>query len=214
MSTMTDLKATVRTDRGKGFARRARVAGNIPAVVYGSDSKVESLYCQSKEVVKILRSERGLNTLVNLQFEGGATRRCLITDYQIHPVRRTLVHCDFLDVSSDRKIVVKVPVRFEGKAEYEKSGGRRHVVFRELKVRCAPDAIPEAITVPMEELKTLRVKLSELTAPEGSELIYRIDQPVVILKAVIEEEEEEEEGEGEGEAAEGDEAAAEPKPET
>jgi large subunit ribosomal protein L25 len=207
MSTMTDLNATIRTETGKGFARRARMNGQVPAVVYGANSKVEALYCESKDIVKVLRSVRGLNTLLNLKVEGGASRRVLIQDYQIHPVRRTLVHCDFIDVSSDQKITVKVPIRLDGKTEFEKAGGKRQVVFRELKVRCAPDAIPEAIVVNMEGLEELRVRLSELVAPEGTELLYRIDQPVVILKSVLEEEEEEE-GEGEEAAAEGDEAKA------
>jgi large subunit ribosomal protein L25 len=146
-----------------------------------------------------------VNTLVNLSIDGKEARRVLIREYQIHPVKRTLVHVDFYDCTSDRKVLVKVPLRFLGKSEFEKQGGSRQVVLRELRVRCAPDAIPEYLDIQMDSLTAMRVRISEVPVPAGAEIVYRIDQPVVQLKNVSDEPEA---GAGAAAPAEGEAAPA------
>lgn len=183
-----ELKATLRTTTGKGPARQSRMHGQVPAILYGPDTENLSLDVEAREVAKLLRRASGANTLVNLAIDGKETRRVLIREYQIHPVKRTLVHVDFYDVSTDNKVVVKVPLRFTGKSEFEKQGGSRQVVLRELRVRCAPDLIPDALTIDMETLTAMRVRISEISVPEGVEIVYRIDQPVVQLKTLSDDE--------------------------
>ncbi len=182
-----ELKATSRTTSGKGPARQSRMRGQVPAVLYGAETENLALEVEAREVAKLLRRASGVNTLVNLAIDGKESRRVLIREYQIHPVKRTLVHVDFYDCTSDRKVLVKVPLRFIGKSEFEKQGGARQVVLRELRVRCAPDAIPEYLDVQMDNLTAMRVRISEVPVPPGSEIIYRIDQPVVQLKNVSDE---------------------------
>lgn len=209
MSTAVPLNATIRTDTGKGKARRARAAGRVPAVLYGPETAAESLYCDSKEVARILRTPTGVNTLIALNVEGKGARNVLIRDYQIHPIRRTLLHCDFFDVSSDRLITVRVPINFTGRTEAEKAGSKRQVVMRDLRLRCHPDAIPQELIVDMSEITAAAVRISEVPIPEGAEVLYRVDQPVITIKMVVDDEElEDEDGEGEGEA-EAEETAAE-----
>ena len=203
MNAAIELKATRRTSRGKGLARKARVTGQVPAVVYGPETESAALTVEARDVAKILRRSAGVNTLVHLVVDGEASRRVLIRDYQIHPVKRTLLHVDFYDVGADRTVLVKVPIRFEGRSELEKAGARRQVVLRELRVRCTPDAIPEALVLDLTGTSMSRVRISEMPVPEGVEVIYRVDQPVLMLKAQTDEPEE---GEG-GEEAEGDEGA-------
>jgi large subunit ribosomal protein L25 len=214
MSTAVPLQATIRTETGKGKARRARAAGNVPAVLYGPETAAESLYCDSKEVARILRTPTGVNTLIALNVEGKETRNVLIRDYQIHPIRRTLLHCDFFDVGGDRLITVRVPINFAGRTEAEKAGSKRQVVMRDLRVRCRPDAIPQELMVDMTQIMAQQVRISEVQIPEGAEVLYRVDQPVVTFKVIEDDEEEEAEGEAEAEAeaegeAEGEETAAE-----
>lgn len=198
-----ELKATVRTTIGKGPARQARLRGQVPAVLYGPETESLALDVEAREVAKILRKSTGVNTLVSLQIEGRDPRRVLIREYQIHPVKRTLVHVDFYDVTGDRKVMVKVPLSFVGKSEFEKQGGSRQVVLRELHLRCAPDAIPACLEVNMDGLTAMRVRISEVPVPEGIELVYRVDQPVVQLKNLSDDEP------GAGAAAEGEAAPAE-----
>jgi len=195
MSAAIELKATRRTTTGKGFARKARSAGQVPAVVYGPDTETVALSVEGRDVAKILRRATGVNTLVSLVVDSDEPRRVLIRDYQIHPVKRTLLHVDFYDVGADRTVVVKVPIRFEGRSELEKAGGRRQVVLRELRVRCAPDAIPDHLTLDLTGTKYMRLRISELPMPEGVEPIYRVDQPVLLIKAVAEDGGDEQTGE-------------------
>jgi len=182
-----ELKATLRTTIGKGPARQSRMRGHIPAVLYGPETESLALDVEAREVAKLLRRSTGVNTLVSLYVEGREPRKVLIREYQIHPVKRTLVHVDFYDVTGDRKVLVKVPLNFVGRSEFEKQGGSRQVVLRELRVRCAPDAIPAALDINMDTLTAMRVRISEVPVPPGVEVVYRIDQPVVQLKNVSEE---------------------------
>lgn len=182
-----ELKATLRTTSGKGPARQSRIRGQVPAVLYGPDTENLALDVEARDVAKLLRRASGTNTLVNLAIDGRETRRVLIREYQIHPVKRTLVHVDFFDVNSDRKVVVKVPLYFTGKTEFEKQGGSRQVVLRELRVRCAPDAIPDKLEINMDGMTAMRVRISEVPLPPGVEVVYRVDQPVVQLKLLSDE---------------------------
>ena len=90
-----ELKATLRTNTGKGPARQTRLRGQVPAVLYGPETESLSLDVEAREVAKLLRRSTGVNTLVNLNVDGREPRKVLIREYQIHPVKRTLVHVDF-----------------------------------------------------------------------------------------------------------------------
>jgi large subunit ribosomal protein L25 len=151
------LEAVKREGRGKNEANRLRAAGKIPAVVYGTrtDGKVPhgvSVAVDPKAVMRILRSESGANTLINLKLDGSEAR-VMVKEYQLDPITHSLLHADFYQLAMDRAIVVTVPIRLTGEAKGVKlQGGIVDFVTRDFEVECLPTDIPEHIDVDVSDL--------------------------------------------------------------
>ena len=152
------LEAVKRSDKGKNEARRHRAAGRLPAVVYGTakDGKAPigvPVTVDPKGLMKILRSDSGVNTLITLKLDGGATQ-VLVKEYQLDPITHGLLHADFYQLAMDKAIVVTVPVQIRGEAKGVKvQGGLLDFVTREIQVECLPANIPEHIDVDVSELE-------------------------------------------------------------
>ena len=184
MSTVV-LEAAARSETGKGVNRRLRSAGMVPAVVYGSGTEdVLNVALKPIDVVRILKSEMGANTLATLQVDGKEGPKVLIKDYQIHPVKRTLLHVDLLAVKDDQPVRVLVPVNYLGQSPLEKMGAKRRVLSRDVLVSCLPGDIPTAISYSMEGItKPVVVYASELELPETAVPAYKRDFAVVSVRA-------------------------------
>src|SRR5262245_25061780 len=102
------LDATRRQRFGKNEAGRIRREGQIPAVLYGEGRDTESISVDPKELLRILRSQSGVNTLISLKLDGTAGGRVLVKQYQIHPVAHELLHADFYRVAMDKVLRVTV----------------------------------------------------------------------------------------------------------
>ena len=146
------LEAVTRDSRGKNEARRLRVAGQIPAVVYGGGQEAQAVSVSPKELSRLLHSESGLNTLIDLQV-GGATTKVIVKDYLLQPVTQQLLHADFYRVDLNKKVQVKVAVRLHGEPRGVKvQGGVLDFVHREIEVESLPAEIPEHIDIDVSEM--------------------------------------------------------------
>ena len=147
------LQAEKRDGRGKNEARRLRVSGRIPAVLYGVEKdKATAISVDPKALSKILHSESGANTLIGLQLDGTDTR-VLVKEYQIDPIFHKLLHADFYQVAMDRTLTVTVPIVLKGEARgVKQQGGIVDFVNREIEIEVLPGDIPENITVDVSEL--------------------------------------------------------------
>jgi len=151
------LDVVKRDSRGKNEARRLRVSGRIPAVVYGArkDGKAPAgvpVAADPKEVLRILHSEAGANTLITLKLDGSESQ-VMVKEYQLDPVTHQLLHADFYQLAMDREIEVTVPVHVKGEAKGVKlQGGMLDFVTREVQVMCLPANIPERIEIDVTEL--------------------------------------------------------------
>ncbi|MBI2828498.1 MAG: 50S ribosomal protein L25 [Acidobacteria bacterium] len=151
------LEVVKREGRGKNESRRLRVAGRIPAVVYGArkdgkGSEGVPVAVDPKEVLRILHSESGANTLIRLKLDGGESR-VMVKEYQLDPVTHQLLHADFYELAMDRAIAVTVPILVKGEAKgVKQQGGMLDFVTREVQVQCLPTDIPEHIDIDVSEL--------------------------------------------------------------
>src|SRR5688572_25126408 len=108
------LQAERRSGRGKNEARRLRAQGKIPAVVYGAEKgKAVEIAVDPKILMRILHSESGVNTLIGLQLDSGATR-VMVKEYQLDPVTHQLLHTDFYQIAMDKTLTVTVPIVLKG----------------------------------------------------------------------------------------------------
>ncbi|SRR5579883_808277 len=147
------IEAQPRSTRGKNEARRLRVAGSVPAVVYGSGGEAIAVAVPPKEVNRILHSKTGHNTIFNVQVKGGENVPVMIVDWQNDPIKDTLLHVDLKRIDLSKRIKVKVPVLTTGDPKGVKiQGGLHELITREIEIECLPDDIPESFTMDVTEL--------------------------------------------------------------
>jgi large subunit ribosomal protein L25 len=160
------LEVVRREGRRKNEANRLRASGKIPAVFYGpgKSGKAKDAVAVSvdpKAVMRILHSDSGANTLINLKLDGSETR-VMLREYQLDPVTHHLLHADFYELAMDKAITVSVPVLVKGEpAGVKQQGGLLDFVTREIEVECLPTDIPEHIDIDVSELmlhQSIRVR--------------------------------------------------------
>ncbi len=148
MSETLNLSAETRDRAGKGASRALRREGRTPAVIYGGKEEPIAIHLEEKALAKVLGTGHFFNSIVELTV-GGKTIRTLPKDVAFHPVSDRPLHADFLRVTKGDVVHVNVPVVFinEEKSPGLKKGGVLNVVRHELELICAPDSIPEDVTV-------------------------------------------------------------------
>jgi large subunit ribosomal protein L25 len=217
-----ELKVKVRDQVGTGSARRTRMEGFFPAVLYGEGEDARALAVDCKEFYPVVRTTAGENVILDLRIEGREGGECIaiIKEIQYHPVRRDILHVDFQHISMAKKIVIRVPVEIKGEAFGVKTrGGILEVIHREIEVECLPANIPDVLTLDVSELdvgdslqvKDLRVENATIVS-DPNETVVTIVAPSVIEEAKPAAAEEVEEGEEEKAAGEAGEKEEEKKP--
>jgi large subunit ribosomal protein L25 len=136
------VEGAPRKTRGKNEARRIRLTGQLPAVLYGGKGEAITLSVNAKQVGAILRSESGHNTLFQVDL-GGKHEPAILKDWLVDPITGKLLHVDLLRVAMDVRMKVKVPVHTFGEPSGVKvQGGVFEVVTREVEIECLPADIP------------------------------------------------------------------------
>lgn len=181
---MHNVTAQPRNEHGKGAARRLRKTGIVPAVAYGKDLAATSLQLSPKEILTVLKSERGQNTVLQMKVEGGNDMLVMIKSYSYHPVSRSLEHIDFVEVKLDRQVEVEVPLVANGKAVGVAAGGILRQVFRTLPVRCLPDRIPLKLECDVTALELgEHIATKDIAVPEGVEVRLAPELTIVAVVA-------------------------------
>ena len=197
MSDNPILVATTRTEFGKGAARRARRAQMVPGVVYGH-GETTHLDIPEHDLFLIVRGNK--NALVELKIDG-TSQLALVKDIQRHPVKRNLLHVDFLAVKAGEKVDVEVAIVVVGEAA---PGTTHNVEEHTVTVKAPATEIPESIEVDVTGLEAgTVVRVSDLVLPANVECELDAEQDVVIISELVAEPEEEEapaEAEAEGDA--------------
>ncbi len=187
---IAELAVETRTESGKGFARKLRSVGKIPAVRYGKQCDVTQ-FAVNRAVFDKFLLDGGANGLVALDVDGaGQTDEMLsiVKDIQRDPVSSKVIHVDFYGVRYGEKIQVEVPLVFEGKAIGVAEGGLLQPVRRVLQVKCLPKAIPDNIVIDVTNLGIGdAIHISDLEV-EGLEFDASIDFTVVTVQAATKEE--------------------------
>jgi large subunit ribosomal protein L25 len=160
------LEAVKREGRRKNEANRLRASGKMPEVFYGPGKggkagEAVAVTVDPKAVLRILHSDSGANTLINLKVDGRETR-VMLREYQLDPITHQLLHADFYELAMDKAITVTVPIQLNGESKgVKQQGGLLDFVTREIEVECLPTDIPEHIDVDVTELmlhQSIRVR--------------------------------------------------------
>lgn len=168
MSDQLLLKARRGRSEGTRASRRLRREGQIPAVVYGLNNEPVSVSVAWPDLRLALNTDAGINALITLDIEG-EQQLSIVKDLQRHPVRRDVIHVDFLRVTTDQEIEVDVPLVLIGEAlEVTRANGMVDQTLYTLTVSAKPADVPDEIVVDISEL-TLgdSIKVGEVTLPPG-----------------------------------------------
>jgi large subunit ribosomal protein L25 len=167
----------------KGPSRRVRVAGLVPGVIYGSGSAPRSISVEPKLLEIALRSEFGFNYAFQVKLDDEATTRlCMLKARQFDPVRRVITHIDLLNVSEEREVEIRGPVKPVGRSAGERAGGRLQVVTRDVLLRCKVKDIPAAVEHDVTAAGLGEsIYIDQITAPAGCEFVYKNRFPVMLV---------------------------------
>ncbi|AKF82784.1 50S ribosomal protein L25 [Myxococcus fulvus 124B02] len=178
------LEAKAREGSGKGFARRLRGQGLVPAVVYGKHlEKPVHIAVDPKSVKAAINTPHKFNTLIQLKLAGG-DQQVLLKDYQMDPVTREILHVDFIGVRENEQVKVNVPLVLTGKAQGVADGGLLTQARRELEVWALPAAIPERIEVDVTALKIAEaLHVNDIKLPAGVSIKTNVNYTLAVLSA-------------------------------
>lgn len=165
---VSKLEAKSRTGSGKGPARRTRMAGLVPGVVYGKHlEKPLSIALDGKALRAAINTPKKLNTVLGLSIDG-QEHIVLLKEYQMEPVSKDLLHADFIAVKENEQVKVKIPVVLTGKSVGVTEGGILSQMRRELEVWALPGAIPLNIEVDVTPMKIASaMHVNDIKLPEG-----------------------------------------------
>ena len=188
--TIESVVATPRTGTfNKNHARRVRVQGLIPAVVYGAGLESVAVTVDPKVITKILYSESGHNTIFDLTIHGHSNAKVMIVDWQHEPIKGKLLHIDLKRIAMNKTMRVSVPVQLVGTpAGVKTGGGMLGQVLHEVEVECLPDNIPSHIDIDVSALEINgTIHISDL--PHSDSIKFLGDEHALVAHVTVMKEE-------------------------
>lgn len=181
-STTIVLDAVTRQETGKNVSRRLRVAGQVPATLYGGGQSPVTSSVAKRELAALIR-RHGRSKIINLNLDGTSVP-VKIKSLQLDPVRDTVIHADFMRVDMTEVTSFTVPLRIQGEAEGVKTAdGVLDVVLHSLEIRCLPGELPETIDVDVTSLGVgTHISVGDLKLAAGIQVVT--DSEAVIATCI------------------------------
>jgi large subunit ribosomal protein L25 len=178
------LNATVRTENGKGAARKIRQAGNIPSVIYGHGREPQSLLTNARETERLLKGIATSATVIELNIEGKVART-LIREIQRHPFKRHIMHIDFQELVAGETVSMRCPIVYVGVPEgVRQEGGLLDQIMHELHIEVDPSSIPNHIDVDVSALKLGKsLHVADLKLPAGIKVLDDAENTICVVQA-------------------------------
>lgn len=182
MADQVDLAARLRAGSGKGEARALRREGRVPAVAYGVGLDATPVSVDERELYHALHTHAGANAIISLQVDG-SPYLTLAREVVRHPVRRDVLHVDFVAVSRTVKVQVEVPVTLTGEAAGAQEGGVLEQTLFSLNIEVLPLEVPDELPLDVSELAIGDVlRVGDVRLPAGVEVL---DDPELAVATVI-----------------------------
>lgn len=185
----TVVPAETRSSRGKNEAKRLRVTGRIPAVIYGAFQEPVAVSVNPKDILKVLRSKTGHNSIFDVEVVGVERTPVIVAEEQYHPIKGNLMHIDLKRIDLTRKLRVAVPIHLVGESKgVKQQGGILDLVTRSIEVECIPDDIPDQFDIDVTELMVgANIRVSELPVKPGVRVLGAPETVIVHVVGVKEE---------------------------
>ena len=165
------LAARIRDNKGKGVARRLRRDDQIPAIFYGPNAKTTMLSVSYRDLGGIIKQTTSENIILGLKIEsesGIESRKVMLKELQIDPIKDTYLHADFYEISMDKELTVDIPVHLVNAPIGVQKGGILQHVKREITITCLPDNLVDSLEVDVSGLDIGEsVHIRDIEIPEG-----------------------------------------------
>jgi large subunit ribosomal protein L25 len=175
MTAVKQIQALPRVTGGKGAARATRLAGQVPAVIYGGGEAAEAIALDYKTTNKLIYAGHFLTTIFEIDVAGKKTR-AIPRDYQLDPVRDFPIHVDFLRLAAGQLIRVNIPVHVTGQdvSVGVKRGGTINIVEHSISMMVPGEDIPEFIEVSVANLNIGQsVHIMDIKLPDGAKVTIK-----------------------------------------
>lgn len=183
-----EIEIFSRSAKNQGETKRLRREGKVPVVIYSRGKANENGYVNREDIDTVLRNlESGYlpTTVFLLKDKAGKKRKSIVKDIQYQVTSYDVNHIDFLELSENNNVDVKVPVEFTGAQEClgVKAGGFLRQVMRHVPVRCLPKHIPSHFTIDVKDLEIMHAKrIKDLALPSH---VLPLVQPNDVIVTVI-----------------------------
>ncbi|MEM7402400.1 MAG: 50S ribosomal protein L25 [Myxococcota bacterium] len=171
-----ELAATARTKFGKGFARKLRQQGRIPAVLARKGQPSLALTVCPIQATQILHKPHRRNGFIELNLQDDAQgasssqHAVMVQDVQVHPVKRVPIHIDFVQVDANKPMQVRVPVRLQGRSKQVVAGAKLRQLQQTMRVACLPQDVPHQIDIDITDLPLGHLRAQQVALPERVQL--------------------------------------------
>ena len=214
------LSARIRTETGKGAARRLRQNKQVPAIFYGPGADPVMLTVQDTHLLQLKKAGKGENAILDLTIktdQGETAKKVMVKELVVDPIKNNFIHADFYEISNDRELTLPIPIILQNiPVGVTEGGGILQQIRRELIIACFPDKLIESLEIDIADLDIGdKLRIRDIALPEGLRALDEghLTVAVVNVKGAAEEESEEElegeEGEATEETADSEEEAAE-----
>ena len=175
------LSAETTRETGTRSSRRLRREARVPAVVYGLSQDPVSIDVDWPDLRRALTTDAGVNAVIHLEF-GGDKQMSIVKDIQRHPVRRDVIHVDFLRIDPKQDVTVDVPIVMVGEAkEVSDADGMVDQNLFSLTVNSAPDSIPNELVIDISDLVIGDSKrVGDIALPAGVTTDVDVEETVAV----------------------------------
>ena len=180
------LKATVRTTKGKNACRKLRAAGQIPAVFYTPEGKTASVQVRESELMRVYNAT-GRTAIFDLEInDNGKTTTCpcLVWDAEYYPTKQRFQHVDFYGVDMDKEVRVRVPLEFVGTPKGVKVGGKMDLYRDQIHIFCKPGDLVQKVMVDINKFDiNTGLRIADLPLPQGVRASFDDNYPILFVAA-------------------------------
>jgi large subunit ribosomal protein L25 len=186
---VSTISAEIRTEFGKGAARRVRRAGRVPAVLYGHGEPPKHLALPVREFATAIR-HGGMTQVLTVNVSDGSTETVLPKAIQRDPIRNTYEHADLLLVRRGEKVTVDIPVQLVGEAA---KGTLVMLENNRIAIRADATTLPDHLEASIDGLDAgERVTAAQVALPPGAELVTDPETAIAVISVAPSAEEMEE----------------------
>ncbi|MBL7646638.1 MAG: 50S ribosomal protein L25 [Candidatus Hydrogenedentes bacterium] len=178
------INISTREESGKGPARRRRVTGSIPAVMYGEKKGVVSVMVNAKAFVSALHGSQGEHAIMqaNVEDKPELSGPVLVKAVQHHPVKEHIIHADLLRIDLAKPIHTLVPLALVGQCPGIVEGGVPDQPLRELEIECLPLDTPAHLDVDISELRIGGLlHVADLKVPDNIKVVTDPDRTIITI---------------------------------